>query len=60
MQRQFYQSDPQKVIKELGKESLIKALEYMLLIRNFEVRAVFPFLGDVPNLCDHGITQVPC
>lgn len=44
MQRQFYQSDPQKVIKELGKESLIKALEYMLLIRNFEVRAESAYL----------------
>jgi len=35
----FFQSDPEKVIAELGKEKLLRILKEMLLIRNFEIRA---------------------
>lgn len=35
----FFQADRQKVIKDLGKEKLLKNLQEMLLIRNFEIRA---------------------
>lgn len=35
----FFPSDPEKVIKELGKEKILKVLKSMLLIRNFEIRA---------------------
>lgn len=39
MKRNDYQADPKKVIKQLGKETLINVLRQMLLIRNFEIRA---------------------
>ncbi|MEX0962363.1 MAG: pyruvate dehydrogenase (acetyl-transferring) E1 component subunit alpha [Simkaniaceae bacterium] len=35
----FYKCDKKKLIASLGPESLIRSLEKMLLIRNFEVRA---------------------
>lgn len=35
----FFQSDRQKVLKELGKARLIEELRQMLLIRNLEMRA---------------------
>jgi len=35
----FFSSDTDRVIASLGKENLIKFLEQMLLIRNFEIRA---------------------
>lgn len=38
-ERTFFSCDETKVIKELGKDKLLKALERMLLIRNFETRA---------------------
>ena len=34
----FFSSDRGSVIEELGKEKLLKRLEQMLLIRNFEIR----------------------
>ncbi len=34
----FYKSNPQKLIRTLGKERLIEILKKMLLIRNFEIR----------------------
>lgn len=37
--RDFFPSDSAKIIKALGKETLIENLRRMLLIRNFEVRA---------------------
>lgn len=39
MARNFFKGDEQAIIKEIGKEKLLKNLERMLLIRNFEVRA---------------------
>lgn len=35
----FFPSDPEKIIKTLGKEALIQCLKSMLLIRNFEIRS---------------------
>lgn len=35
----FFPSDTQKIIKELGKVTLLEDLRKMLMIRNFEVRA---------------------
>lgn len=35
----FFKSDNNKVLKQLGKETLLENLRRMLLIRNFEVRA---------------------
>jgi pyruvate dehydrogenase E1 component alpha subunit len=35
----FFSSDPEKIIRALGKESLLRILKSMLLIRNFEIRA---------------------
>lgn len=35
----FFKSSSEGVIKKLGKEGLVKALQQMLLIRNFETRA---------------------
>lgn len=35
----FFPSDPEKIVASLGKETLLKYLESMLLIRNFEIRA---------------------
>lgn len=35
----FFPFDRQKIIKKLGKETLIENLRQMLLIRNFEIRA---------------------
>ena len=35
----FFSSDTKKVMQELGKERLLAALEKMVLIRNFEIRA---------------------
>lgn len=40
----FFSHDASKVIQELGKETLLKALERMLLIRNFEIRAESAYL----------------
>lgn len=40
----FFQTDPQAVIKKLGKEGLIHCLKEMLLIRNFEIRAESAYL----------------
>lgn len=40
----FFPSDPAKVIKQLGKDALLKHLERMLLIRNFEIRAESAYL----------------
>ncbi|NGX58489.1 MAG: Acetoin:2,6-dichlorophenolindophenol oxidoreductase subunit alpha [Chlamydiae bacterium] len=37
--RQYFKSDPNSVLKKLGKEKLFTALRQMLLIRNFETRA---------------------
>ncbi|MCB1112184.1 MAG: pyruvate dehydrogenase (acetyl-transferring) E1 component subunit alpha [Chlamydiales bacterium] len=39
VQYHFYDHDRKKVIKELGKERLLEALRWMLLIRNLEIRA---------------------
>lgn len=41
---QFFPSDTEKVIKTLGKETLIDCLRRMLLIRNFETRAEAAYL----------------
>ena len=41
---QFFPSDATKLIGELGKEFLIKQLEKMLLIRNFEIRSEAAYL----------------
>lgn len=35
----FYQADRKKIISKLGKETLLKNLREMLMIRNFEIRA---------------------
>ncbi len=40
----FFKTDPQAVIKKLGKEKLIGCLKEMLLIRNFEIRAEGAYL----------------
>jgi pyruvate dehydrogenase E1 component alpha subunit len=40
----FFESDAGSLIQELGKKKLIKCLEQMLLIRNFEVRAESAYL----------------
>lgn len=40
----FFKSDPQAVIKKLGKEGLMRCLKEMLLIRNFEIRAEGAYL----------------
>ncbi len=40
----FFKSDPQAVIKKLGKEKLLQCLKEMLLIRNFEIRAEGAYL----------------
>jgi pyruvate dehydrogenase E1 component alpha subunit len=40
----FFPSDTEKVIKELGKAALIDCLKKMLLIRNFEIRAEAGYL----------------
>lgn len=40
----FFQSNKDQVIAELGKEKLIASLKQMLLIRNFEVRAESAYL----------------
>jgi pyruvate dehydrogenase E1 component alpha subunit len=42
--RTFFPYDREKVIKTLGKSRLIEALNKMLLIRNFEVRAESAYL----------------
>jgi pyruvate dehydrogenase E1 component alpha subunit len=39
IQYRFFPSDTDKIISFLGKEKLLKCLEQMLLIRNFEIRA---------------------
>lgn len=36
---QFFKHDTAKVIKKLGKDTLLKNLQRMLMIRNFEIRA---------------------
>ncbi len=41
---QFYSSDDEKVSKQLGKEALLAALQKMVRIRNFEVRAESAYL----------------
>ena len=40
----YYKSDIDKVIEELGKDALLECLESMLLIRNFEIRAESAYL----------------
>lgn len=40
----FFPSDTKKLIKQLGKEWLLKSLDKMLLIRNFEIRAEAAYL----------------
>ena len=35
----FFKGDTEQAIQQLGKESILKALQRMLLIRNFEIRA---------------------
>src|SRR3990167_7368877 len=35
----FFKSNPDDLVKSLGKEKLLEILREMLLIRNFEVRA---------------------
>lgn len=40
----FFSSDTAKVVKELGKEKLLEQLRWMLLIRNFEIRAEAAYL----------------
>lgn len=40
----FFESDTGQVIKQIGKEDLIKHLKAMLLIRNFEIRAEAAYL----------------
>jgi len=40
----IFSHDPEKVIKELGKETIIENLKKMLLIRNFEIRAESAYL----------------
>ncbi len=40
----YFASNPQEVIKELGPEALIENLKRMLLIRNFETRAESAYL----------------
>ncbi len=40
----FFKSDPQAVIKKLGKDRLLRSLKEMLLIRNFEIRAESAYL----------------
>ena len=40
----FFPSDTSKLIKELGKETLLAQLEKMLLIRNFEIRSEGAYL----------------
>lgn len=39
IQRQFISSNPEQIIKKLGKAELLNLLRKMLLIRNFEIRA---------------------
>src|SRR5579872_4269440 len=34
----YFPHDPEKVVRALGKETLIQNLKKMLLIRNFEIR----------------------
>lgn len=40
----FFEADKDQVVKELGKEKLLKHLRSMLLIRNFEIRAEAAYL----------------
>jgi pyruvate dehydrogenase E1 component alpha subunit len=44
MNSRFFPHDPEKVIATLGRESLIRHLKQMLLIRNFELRAEAAYL----------------
>lgn len=39
VKHQFFESDTKKLIKSLGKETLLENLKRMLRIRNFEIRA---------------------
>lgn len=43
-QIEFFEHDPIKVLKQLGKEKLLSCLKKMLLIRNFEIRAESAYL----------------
>src|ERR1700688_2151644 len=40
----FFPSDPDKIVREIGKQGLIAQLKRMLLIRNFEIRAEAAYL----------------
>lgn len=44
IKREYFPSNPQEVIKKLGKEALKENLRRMLLIRNFETRAEVAYL----------------
>lgn len=44
IKREFFQSDPKKLIKTLGMEPLKECLQRMLLIRHFETRAEAAYL----------------
>lgn len=44
VQYTFFSHDQQQVIKHLGKKTLLKNLQEMLLIRNFEIRAEAAYL----------------
>ena len=44
IQHHFFPSNRQEIIKKLGKETLLKNLQRMLLIRNFEIRAEAAYL----------------
>lgn len=39
IQHHFFPSNREEILKKLGKEVLLKNLQRMLLIRNFEIRA---------------------
>ncbi len=41
---QFFPSEEKKLIKKIGKKPLIEALQWMMLIRNFEIRAETAYL----------------
>lgn len=44
MTYQFFTADTEKIVKALGRETLVTALKKMLLIRNFEIRAEAAYL----------------
>lgn len=44
IQYHFFKAEASKVMQQMGKEALLEALQKMLLIRNFEVRAESAYL----------------